>query len=504
MFKLKYVFLVLFFITNTLIAQNLKVFILHSYSQEYKWTKNQHRGFVKTLENSNYNFDFYTEYLDTKRLPYTGEYEQQFLNYLKIKYKNIDPDLVYVSDDNALLFMYLNYKALFGDSKKIPVFFSGINNLDMEKLLYRGIFRGVYEIKEVEPNIELIKQFSPQTRDIYFIGDASNTYESIHKEISEQEQKFSNIHFHYISKKHIDSVISNLPKSRRSFVLLTTIGEFKDKDERTLSPNESISLLEKNKNLIILSMEDAYMYHGVVGGYVTSGQKQGSEAAGLVLQYLKSGSLDTVKSIKKSPNVYLFDSKALSNARVVLSEYVARNAKIIGKDKDFIEQNKSILLDILILIIFALLIAIVVLYALQKKRCSLNKRNENKVTKTTQELASCTKVLERGFNLAHVGHWKLDIQNEKIFVSQELMKRLDIDLKIYKNDPLLIHYFIHSNDKDLFERMLKQVVETTRQVRFYHKMFNVRKKVFDVEHLVYIESEKNGKVFLVGIVKFEK
>ncbi|MDD5373056.1 MAG: ABC transporter substrate binding protein [Sulfurimonas sp.] len=350
-------------------SQKAKVFALHSYSQEYEWTKNQHSSFVSTLKKSANEFEIYSEYLDTKRVDLTPEYQNKFIEYLKTKYADASPDLIYVSDDNALNFIYEHYDKLFkNDKNKIPVFFSGINDFGMHEKLPSDIYTGVYELKEIKPNIELIKQFSPQTREVYIVGDNSNTYEFIKKEIQTQEAVFPNFKFHYIGESEIGKIQRELPNKPKTFVILTTIGNIKDEKNSVLLPNESIQRMKQNKNLIILSMEDAYMSEGVVGGYVTSGIKQGEEAANLVLKYLDEKTLKNVPSLLKSPNLYIFNSKELVEARVILSEYIARNSTIIGKDKDFIEKNQSTLLNIFAVIATVLFFTTVTLYVMGKKR----------------------------------------------------------------------------------------------------------------------------------------
>lgn len=368
-YVLKIFFLLFFFIYPLYGSQKAKIFVLHSYSQEYEWTKNQHSSFVSTLKKSTQEFEIYSEYLDTKRVNFTPEYQNKFIEYLKTKYADATPDLIYVSDDNALKFVSEHYDKLFQNStNKIPVFFSGINDLDMHEKLQSDIFAGVYELKEIKPNIELIKQFSPQTRDVYIVGDNSNTYELIKKEIQTQETVFANFKFHYIGEGEIGKIEKKLPNKPKTFVILTTIGNIKDEKNNVLLPKESIQRMKQNRDLIILSMEDAYMHKGVIGGYVTSGIKQGEEAANLVLKYLDEKTLKNVTSLLKSPNLYIFNSKELVEARVILSEYIARNSTIIGKDKDFIERNQSILLNIFAVIAAILFFTTATLYVMRQKR----------------------------------------------------------------------------------------------------------------------------------------
>jgi len=365
---IKIIFLLLLFFLSFLYSQENKkhILILHSYSQEYKWTKLQHTGFVSTLEKSfSSPVDISVEYLDTKRLMFTDNYQLFFFHYLQGKYNGTKLDAVYVTDDNALDFI-INFKnKLF---QNIPIFFSGINNLELINTLDLTKFTGVYETKDIEPNIKLIHEFSPQSHDIWFIGDTSNTYKSIEQDIKTSMSKFTNYTFHFISFNNIDDIINHLPSKPKSFVVLTTIGGFSDGKGESLLPKESIKRLKQNKNIIVCSMEDSYMVGDVVGGYVTSGKQHGSKSAELMIRYFNGESLQTIKSITKSPNIYMFDRKALTESRLILSEYIRRNAVILHENKTFFERYEHVILNtfFILFVFFLLFLLVVFLIALQK------------------------------------------------------------------------------------------------------------------------------------------
>lgn len=485
-------------------ADKVKVFALHSYSQEYAWTKNQHVGFVSALNITNKTFEFYTEYLDTKRVQLTPEYEKNFFEYLKNKYKDTNPDVIYVTDDDALEFILRNYKELFNDANNIPIFFSGINNLQMQTILPKEHFAGVYQVEEIRQNIELIKQFSPQTRDIYFIGDSSSTYLNMQKEILLQQENFKNLTFHFISDEHISNIQAMLPNTPRSFVVLTTIGHLKNDNNETLLIEESIEKIKENKNIIILTMQDSYMIQGVVGGYVTSGNKQGKKAAHLVLQYLRQKSLLNIESIAESPNVYMFNSKELVNSRIILSEYIARDATFVGKNEDFVEKNRSMLLNILTIALVFSIFGAITIFALQRKKCNkqakkLQELENIKVTFNLQE-----QFLENLLSFNDVGYWKLDTLTNKLFVSKELFHILEIKDDIYKDDSNLLFYFIHLDDKQLFKEKLKLAKQSKSSVKFNHRIITSSKVVLEATHLIYTQEMHDAASLLIGIIKFEK
>lgn len=343
-----------------------RILILHSYSQEYEWTKRQNDSFVSELKDKlPVPLEMSVEYLDTKRLEFSEEYQKFFLTYLETKYKNYLPDAVYVTDDNALKFFLNPENQLFRHS---PVFFSGVNDLSLAKTIDPLRYTGVYETKDIVQNIELIRQFSPQTRDIWILGDDSTTYKSIEADIRKHLVNYPKYTFHIIASAHIHDIIAKLPNRRKSFVLLTTIGGWNDEDGHNLTLKESIEHLTQNPNLIVCSMEDAYVSGGVIGGFVTSGMSQGKHAADLVVRYLSGEPLESIRSVVKSPNIYMFDHQALKDKRLILSEYIVHDAVILHKEKSFFERYYEMMLDAMFItfVLFFVFIVAVIFIIVQK------------------------------------------------------------------------------------------------------------------------------------------
>jgi len=360
-----------------------QILILHSYSQEYKWTKSQNESFVATLQQSlSTPFEFSVEYLDTKRLDFTDEYQSFFLRYLHEKYKGYHLDAIYVTDDNALKF-FLNHEKLFTDT---PIFFSGINDLSLANTLDQKRFMGVYETKDIVTNIELIRQFSPQTRDIWIVGDNSSTYKGIEADVKKKIRSYPKYTFHFIASDKIDNVRAQLPVSPKSFVVLTTIGSWHDHNGKNLLPNESIGYLKKNPHIILCSMEDSYVVGGVVGGYVTSGAKQGAEAATLLARYFKGESPAYIHSLLKSPNVYMFDHNELVKSRLILSAYTARNAIILHKDKSFIEKYQQMILNTAFILFILFPVFSIVVYFIFMQKNARVREMETALEESSSEL----------------------------------------------------------------------------------------------------------------------
>lgn len=154
-----------------------QILIVHSYSQEYPWTRSQHEGFIQTVAaDAHWEFLVSTEYLDTKRRAYDETYANEIARHLRIKYADTKLAAIYLIDDNALLFVRDHLSRVF---PCVPVFFSGVNDYGVQSSLDPALFTGVFERKEFAPNIDWLLQVDKNANDLLFIGDGSNTYRAI-------------------------------------------------------------------------------------------------------------------------------------------------------------------------------------------------------------------------------------------------------------------------------------------------------------------------------------
>ena len=67
-------------------------------------------------------------------------------------------------------------------------------------------------------------------------------------------------------------------------------------------------------------MEDAYLYPGVLGGYVTSGPRQGHAAASCSSGIWMASAVSALPPIETSPNEHIVDETELLKAGLVLPQ----------------------------------------------------------------------------------------------------------------------------------------------------------------------------------------
>lgn len=342
--------------TQALAAVTTPVFVLHAYSQEYPWTRGQHQGFVDTLNaDPRRAYDFSVEYLDTKRAGYHPAYAAEVAEHLRLKYRGYRPEAIYVTDDNALAFARTHLDKLFPG---VPVFFSGVNDVDVREKIDPEHITGVLEVKEILPNLRLMRQIDPAIRDIVFVGDESETYRVIENEILQALLGESGIQATFISASRIEDLVERLRERRERFVFLTTLGAITGQDGRTLSLPETVAAIVGAGNFVVFSMEDAYLYPGVLGGYVTRGQLQGRAAAELLMRHLDGTPLDALPVIERSPNAYVIDETELHKAGLVLPADIARQVSFVNRLPTFYASNRTIILGTLYALLALLLVSL--------------------------------------------------------------------------------------------------------------------------------------------------
>ncbi len=358
-------------------ANELQVFILHSYHQEYPWTNAENHGFVSTLtyENHQYDISFSTEYLDTKRKEFNDSYQRFFFRYLREKYKDYHPDIIFSTDDNALTFLREYKSELFPD---VPVVFCGVNDRTIEAALARQHFTGVLERKEIVTNISLVKKIKPGLEKVYIVGDGSPTYKAIQEDILINiHNQFPDLEFMFLSNNSLDIIVDQLKSVEKGVVILTTIGGFHDDNQANISLNKVINSLGKTGDFMIVSMEDVYILEGVLGGVVTSGWAQGEAAARIAGKILAGEKVEDIPVLSTSVNVATFEFDQLKRFDIPQS-ILPRGSIILHQPVSLYQDFKTIILVTCGVFLFLLLFITNLCISIVRRKKAENALEENK------------------------------------------------------------------------------------------------------------------------------
>jgi len=457
------------FVINSIACANaqFKIFILHSYSQEYPWTKSQHEAFVETYNASSTKpAVFVTEHMDTKRKDYDSQYAHEFTSYLKDKYSGYTPDIIYVTDDNAAQFSIHHLIDVF---PSVPVIFSGVNDFSILEKTDTDKMTGVFEKKEISPNLQLLKFIDSNLHVVTVLGDDSSTDRSIKLELSEQLKLHPEIKANYIQSNQIEKIAEELESRHIKYLILTTIGGISDSAGQNQTLAQVVSTIKKPESIII-SMEDSYLLKGVLGGYVTSGRRQGRAAAELVLMYQQGTPINSIPSIKNSPNEYIFDYNELNKNNITLPDSIVATAEILNKPPSLYQRYRNIVIGsivVLTLLVILLMAAFILFISRKNKKIEITSRKlENQALKLKQIKDKLTTAQE----IAHLGNWEFNYDSNLVTWSDEVYRILGESPDSIAPDFETMISYIPDNEQDKVRSAIMQSIRTSNSFEIEHRI----------------------------------
>jgi len=349
-------------------ARDLNILVLHSYHVEYPWTRSQHTGFISTLKThaSQHTFSFFAEYLDTKRNIFDTDYEEFFADYLQKKFRGFHPDAIYATDDNALSFLVHRRDSLFPG---VPVIFSGINNLGMQRTLDAITFKGVFERKDVAGNVGVALKMDPELEKIYFLGDDCRSHDLIAQHVAEEMAlHFPDLDYEFLADKTLPGLRTQLASRGRGTVVLTTLGGLVGADGTPVPIPVAIKTLAEAGSFKILAMGTNYLVNGVVGGSVVDGLAQGQAAAQvLVDRVLGQGDVFEHDAFDANAARYVFLYPALKQWDIPMSA-LPRGSTLLDGPVQTVGMDARLVVACVLFLILQIVLIILVLPRLRSHR----------------------------------------------------------------------------------------------------------------------------------------
>lgn len=362
-FKLTIFFL---YFSSLCFAQSEKkqVLILNSYHQGLSWTDNIVKGIKEGLKPIENQIEYYIEYMDTKRFS-TQEYEDRILNLLRNKYKKIKFNIIFVSDNDALIFILKHYEELF---KNTPVVFCGINNFNEQILTKnRKWFTGVAEETDILGTVQIALKLHPNADKVYVINDVTTTGLAMKREFLKIEPQFRDkINFIMIENpnmKELIKAVENIPD--KSIVLLLLVN--RDKTGNFFAYEESLDLLYPHTKAPIYSVWDFYLGRGIVGGKLTSAFSQGKKAGEIGFKILNGKAPSQIPIVKESPNEYMFDYNELKKFKISLDK-IPQESRIINLPEGFFVKYKKTIFTIILIFIISFGVIIILTINISKRK----------------------------------------------------------------------------------------------------------------------------------------
>ncbi len=333
-----------------------RILFISSYSYGWDTVRLQIDGFIEGIS-PNTVVDY--EFMDTKRL--NEEVASQML-YDRLSYSMsvVEPyDVVVVGDDAALQFAMKYREELFDG---IPIVFEGINEVEWARELAGDpLITGVVEELSLEKNIELALQLQPQANRIIAILDDSVTGQAERENFYKVQDQYPDLTFGEINVSNCSTadLRTRLWQQRKDTILIFIVMT-EDKSGKKYTNLEAIHSLVEYANIPVMRMVDCGVEEGLLGGYVVSMKKSGL-IAGQMATSIIEGTDPAQIPVADSPNIYYINEEVMREYSLDM-DLLPRGTEIVNHRVTFWEQNKNIIVPMLILVLAMVVILGVVIY----------------------------------------------------------------------------------------------------------------------------------------------
>lgn len=476
---------------DSVFAKETSILSIHSYDEAYPWTREQRNGFRETLDAIP---DFYpaysAEYLDTKRRVFDKDYENEVVHYMCSKYKGYCPDIIYVTDDNALKFMIDNREKLFPN---VPVVFSGINDKKTIDTLPKDSYSGVHEEKKIIPTLQLIKRLFPSEREILLIGDGSSTAEFIKTDMQLHAYMIQGLRVRYLNEPSIESTLKELKAYKGKNIILTTIGGFHFSNGNLVPLKEAIHNIVHAGDFHVFSAEDTFIQEGVIGGYANDGTIQGNEAAKIALQIFNHPQLPLAKRVKDS-NGWIFDIEALKQHHIKLPADIEAKSVFINPPVTFYQKNEKLITDFIYgLIVIVVSVSSIFIWYLYRSRKIIVKREG--------ELVNISISLNKAQELAHFGNWVWDMKANTLWWSNEIYRIFGLIPQEFAATYGAFLERVHPDDREAVEAAVNYAMTNNTAYSIVHRIVKVDGTIRYVREEGSIDYVDGQPVKMNGIVQ---
>ena len=246
--------------------------------------------------------------MDTKRIAPARAFGP-LAEYFARKYKDLQPDVILASDDNALDFLLAHRDRLFPGA---PVAFCGISDYTPARLGGHKGFTGVVVRTDIAGTIDIALALMPRLRRLALVTDATETGEAYRQLFRQAAAPFATrLELQEISGLRFSDAQKALAALPPDAAVLY-MGLLRDPDGRTMTVEQSLDFIGRATPQPVFGVWDFAVGRRVTGGVVVSGRNQGRAMAELALRILSGESVDTIPVLTRSPNLVLFDHRELT------------------------------------------------------------------------------------------------------------------------------------------------------------------------------------------------
>ncbi len=264
------------------------------------------------LEESPYQIEFYTEYMDTNLFPDKAA-QQEIRQWYIQKYRNRRPDVVVAVATGPIQFMLDAHAKFFPHS---PIVFCCAREDQVDTPKIDSQFTGVWMTLDPAKSVEAALQMRPGTRHVVVVGGAAVSDQSLENLVRESLRSYeSRFDVTYLTDLAMPVLLERLKRLPEHTIVLYTNIQQDATGTHFLSATQALPMVTNAANAPVFVMADTLLEQAAVGGYVTSFAAQSKVLAEMVIKLMK-GARPQAIPIARDASVYIFDWRALQRWKI--------------------------------------------------------------------------------------------------------------------------------------------------------------------------------------------
>ncbi|MFP3153255.1 ATP-binding protein [Lachnospiraceae bacterium ZAX-1] len=361
-----------------------KILYISSYVAEMEWEKNLYNGFKQSFRNGIGDLDIHTIHLNALRHHEDTTYNRALANMLREEIMTKAPDVILVSDNEALEFLKDIYHIYFHNT---PVVFSGINQYDTEVINgFETVMSGIGEAISAKETVDLILKLFPDTNHLYILNDSKLLGVGARQEIESQLKGFvetGKLTVEFSQDASFEEIKNTIQHFDEGTVVLSGIYPIESMVQNqgfTHDQGKTKYDIFDELSIPIFTLVLTDLGYGQIGGKVTDPNRQGELAQTIVAQVLQGLDVSKIeaKGGSSEDNTWYFDGEQLKKWGIS-NDDLPKGLKLINHEDSFLEEN-PVIASIAMILLFAVVTAILVLYLLSRQL-----RKKNKILKETKK-----------------------------------------------------------------------------------------------------------------------
>jgi PAS domain S-box-containing protein len=304
---------------------------------------------------------------------------------------------------------------------------------------------GLRESIDIRSTVETALRLHPETEEIAVILDKSRTGQALKKNATAVFSEMDDCpKIRYLEDLTLEEIKQQLPMLPKKTLILLLIFR-PDKTGRVLSHEQNLVRLRPHCQFPIYAVWQFYLGHGIVGGRLTNGHKEGRMTARMVLRILKGEPAADI-SLGASPVNYMFDYAELERFKIGI-DMLPEKSIVINQPSSFYEAHKALIWQIVSVFWLLFLALLGVSFGLMKAR------------RAERELRESEEKYRRIYENSVVGFFQSTPENHFINVNPAFAKMLG-----YQSPDDLVagitdiekQYYVNPEDRHRFQQELEQ------------------------------------------------